>query len=139
KVQLPSFNVVVNGQQVTNSTSKYPIIEYNDITYFPMTWNYTQALALDTNWNSDTGFVVRKTDNKAAKLNIDYGTPASKLYAKQPDFNVFVNDNWVDNSNEEYPVLVLNDVTYFPMTWKYAVEEFGLTIKFENNTFYISK
>ncbi|UUZ85856.1 YHYH domain-containing protein [Paenibacillus sp. P26] len=139
KVQMPSFNVMVNGQQVANSASKYPVVEYKDITYFPMTWNYTQALALDTKWDSETGFVIRKIDRKAAKLNLDNGIPASRLYAKQPDFNVFVNDNWVDNSKEEYPILVLNDVTYFPMTWKYAVEELGLTIKFENNTFYISK
>lgn len=88
---------------------------------------------------SSRQFVIRKTANKAAKLNADHGSPPAKLYAKLPDFNVFVNDAWFDNSTESYPLLVLNDVTYFPMTWKLAVEDLGLTTKFENNAFYISK
>ncbi|GAB7053587.1 MULTISPECIES: YHYH domain-containing protein [unclassified Paenibacillus] len=139
KVSLPGFNIFVNGQQISNSTSKYPVVVYKDITYFPMTWNYTQALALETKWDAEVGFVIRKTNNKPANLNTDPGVPASKLYATMPEFNVYVNDVWIDNSSEEYPLLVLNDITYFPMTWKFAVEELGLTTKFENNSFYISK
>nr|WP_210023537.1 MULTISPECIES: YHYH domain-containing protein [unclassified Paenibacillus] len=139
KAAIPSFSVVVNGQSVSNSLTRYPVIEYKDITYFPMTWNYTQALGIETKWDNEIGFVIRKTDNKAADLVLDYGSTSSKLDAKGPDFNVFVNDVWIDNSKEQYPILVLNDVTYFPMTWYYAVDELGLTIKFENNTFYISK
>jgi hypothetical protein len=139
KVNIPAYQVYVNNQQVLSSSSKYPVIEYNDITYFPMTFNFTQALGLETKWDSETGLVIRKTANKAAKLNLDNGVPADKLYAKSPDFNVYVNDNWIDNSNEEYPILVLNDITYFPMTWRFAVEELGLTTKLENNSFYISK
>lgn len=139
KVSLPAFQVYVNNQQVSNSTSKYPVFVYNDVAYFPMTWNYTQALALETSWDAETGFVIRKTDNKPAKLGVDPGSPASNLFAKMPEFNVYVNDVWIDNASEEYPLLVLNDVTYFPMTWKFAVEELGLTTKFEQNAFYISK
>nr|WP_240417897.1 YHYH domain-containing protein [Paenibacillus periandrae] len=139
KVNLPSYTILVNGQQVSNSTSKYPVFEYKDITYFPMTWNYTQALGLETKWDESVGFAIRKTSNKAAKLNADSGVPDSKLYAKLPDFNIFVNDVWIDNASEDYPLLVLNDVTYFPMTWEYAVEQLGLTISLDNNKFNISK
>ncbi|MFN0224250.1 YHYH domain-containing protein [Paenibacillus sp. KR2-11] len=139
RVTLPAFSVVVNGQQVANASTAYPVIVYNDITYFPMTWNYTQALGLDTAWDANTGFSIRKSDRAGAALSLDYGTPASKLYAKKPGFNIYVNDVWLDNAKEAYPVLVLNDVTYFPMTWKFAVEELGLQISFANNTFTISK
>ncbi|PUA39016.1 YHYH domain-containing protein [Paenibacillus elgii] len=139
KVNVPAFKVYVNNLEVSNASAQYPVITYKDITYFPMTWSYTQALGLETKWDKETGFVIRKTANKAAKLNADLGTPPAKLYAKLPDFNVFVNDAWFDNSTEAYPLLVLNDVTYFPMTWKLAVEDLGLTTKFENNAFYISK
>lgn len=138
-VQLPLFDLYVNGQQIVNDATEYPVILYNDITYFPMTWNYTQALALETKWDAEVGFVVRKTDNEAGALDLDWGTPSSKLYAKLPAFNVYVNDAWIDNAKEPYPILVLNDITYFPMTWKFAVEELGLTMKFENDAFYISK
>ncbi|SFK93546.1 hypothetical protein SAMN03159341_102249 [Paenibacillus sp. 1_12] len=139
KVTIPAYKVYVNNQQVFSNTSKYPVFEYKDITYFPMTYNFTQALGLETNWDDEVGFSIRKTSNKAGKLSFDSGVPTDKLYAKMPDFNIFVNDDWLDNGNEEYPILVLNDVTYFPMTWNFAVEEFGLTTKLENNAFYISK
>lgn len=139
KVEKPTYTINVNGTSVNNSSIKYPIISYKDITYFPMTFKFTQALALETVWDAEAGFVIRKTSNKAGKLELDYGTTSSNLYASQPDFNIYVNDAWIDNGTEEYPLLVLNDVTYFPMTWHYCVDELGLTIKFENNTFYISK
>lgn len=139
KVEKPTYTINVNSTSINNSTIKYPVISYKDITYFPMTFKFTQALALETVWDTEAGFVIRKTSNKAGKLELDYGTTSSNLYASQPDFNIYVNDAWIDNGAEEYPLLVLNDVTYFPMTWHYAVDELGLTIKFENNTFYISK
>lgn len=97
-VTLPAFDVYVNGQQVANAAAKYPVMVYNDITYFPMTWNYTQALALETRWDAEVGFVVRKTDNQAGALNLDWGTPSPKLLAKLPAFNVYVNDAWIDNA-----------------------------------------
>lgn len=139
KVEKPTYSINVNGTSTPNSSLKYPVISYKDITYFPMTFKFTQALAIETVWDTEVGFVIRKTSNKAGKLELDYGTTSSNLYASQPDFNIYVNDAWIDNNSEEYPLLVLNDVTYFPMTWHYAVAELGLTIKFENNTFYISK
>jgi hypothetical protein len=139
KVVKPTYSIYVNGTSVPNSSLKYPVISYKDITYFPMTFKFTQALALETVWDADTGFVIRKTSNKAGKLEFDYGSTNTNLYAKEPDFNIYVNDSWIDNGSEEYPLLVLNDVTYFPMTWHYAVDELGLTIKLENNAFYISK
>ncbi|MDQ0919189.1 YHYH domain-containing protein [Paenibacillus sp. V4I5] len=139
KVVKPTYSIYVNGTSVPNSSLKYPVISHKDITYFPMTFKFTQALALETVWDADTGFVIRKTSNKAGNLEFDYGSTNTNLYAKEPDFNIYVNDSWVDNGSEEYPLLVLNDVTYFPMSWHYAVDELGLTIKLENNVFYISK
>ncbi|MEK8126984.1 YHYH domain-containing protein [Paenibacillus filicis] len=138
-VKSPDFSVSINGQQIDNATSSYPVFVYKDITYFPMTWSYTQALGLETKWDADVGFVIRKTDNPASPLALDTGKAAGAWKAKLPSFSIFVNDAWVDNAKEDYPVLVMNDVTYFPMTWHYAVEELSLTTKFENNTFYISK
>ncbi|MDR6884288.1 hypothetical protein J2X61_006088 [Bacillus sp. 3255] len=139
KVVKPTYAINVNGTSVPNTSIKYPVISYKDVTYFPMTFKFTQALALETVWDADVGFVIRKTSNKAGDLELDYGSTSSNLYASKPDFNIYVNDAWIDNGAEEYPLLVLNDVTYFPMTWHYAVDELGLTINFANNTFYISK
>ncbi|MCZ8519870.1 hypothetical protein [Paenibacillus caseinilyticus] len=34
-----------------------------------------------------------------------------------------MNDVWLDNERDEYLVLVLNDATYFHMTWMFAMKE----------------
>ena len=38
QVTLPSFSVTLNGQTTGNDYSKYPLLVYKDITYFPMTY-----------------------------------------------------------------------------------------------------
>lgn len=38
-VTLPTFNVVLNDINIDNHYSKYPLIVYKDITYFPMTYS----------------------------------------------------------------------------------------------------
>lgn len=140
KVDMPGYKVVVNHQEINNAAAEYPVLQYKQITYFPMTWNYTRALSLDTAWDSQTGFSIRKGDLPPSLPAEDAAGPApGKLYAKLPDYPVYVNDTWVDNSKEEYPLLVYNNITYFPMTWGFAVEQLGLTIDFQNNTFTISK
>lgn len=139
KVAKPSFAVYIHDQQIPNASVKYPVIEYKDITYFPMTWNYAQALGLELQWDAATGLAIGTTDSEPAKLQLDTGASADSSYATMPTFPIRVNGVQIDNANEPYPVLVYNDITYFPMTWHFAVEELGLTIKFENDAFYISK
>ena len=49
-VTLPTFKVVFNNTNVDNRYSKYPLIVYNDITYFPMTYSDCRFLGLETKW-----------------------------------------------------------------------------------------
>lgn len=39
-VTLPNFPVTLNGSTLNPLTDKYPVIVYNNITYFPMTYDY---------------------------------------------------------------------------------------------------
>jgi hypothetical protein len=137
KITFPSYGIHVNGQSIDNKYSKYPLFVYKDITYFPMTWNYTQTLGLRTAWSAETGFAISKDESIPFTTNVKLDTgsyiiPGSTATATFPEFNVFLNDKWVDNSQEEYPVLTYKDVTYFPMTWNFAVEELGLTTKWDD-------
>ena len=43
-VNIPGFDIVIGGESIDNQHNKYPMIVYNDITYFPMTWNFSRAL-----------------------------------------------------------------------------------------------
>ncbi|SHH30671.1 hypothetical protein SAMN02745245_01026 [Anaerosphaera aminiphila DSM 21120] len=132
-VTLPKFNVTLNGQKVENEYSKYPLIVYKDITYFPMTYNTTRFLGVETNWNESSGLDIKKTGIAG---NFDnYKTDVKNVESYQvsiPTFKITVNGKVVDNSKEEFPLLVFRDVTYFPMTWKFSVDEFGWEYNFTN-------
>jgi hypothetical protein len=140
EVKYPAFKIMINNVNMDNATSKYPVLMHEGVTYFPMTWRFTQALGLDVEWDSKEGFSINKSDQPAAKFYNEAAIISAKnLYAKLPDFTIRVNSKIIDNNQEEFPVLVFNDVTYFPMTWRFAVEELGLNISMDNNKFYISK
>ncbi len=38
QVALPNFPVTLNGTAIDNSYRQYPLLVYNNITYFPMTY-----------------------------------------------------------------------------------------------------
>jgi hypothetical protein len=38
---------------------------------------------------------------------------------------VTINGKRIDNSKEEYPLLTYNNITYLPLTWKFAHDQFG--------------
>lgn len=127
-VSVPSFAIQINGKTIDNKKSKYPFLTYKGITYFPMTYNYSQALGLNSSWNATTGLIIIQKDASKTDISPTLGgnnTPEKKLLAKFADYNITVNGKTVDNSSEEYPLFSYNDITYFPMTWKFSVEEFG--------------
>ncbi len=132
KVTLPSFDVTFNGQKVSSETRQYPLVVYKDITYIPMTYYDTRFLGLTTEWDNAT----RTVSIQKAGTVIAYREYSSGNVNKTSDtalicpFNIVVNGKTIDNSKEEYPLLVYRDVTYFPLTWRFAVEEFGWSYHF---------
>ena len=132
-VKLPSFIVTLNGTAIENKTNQYPLITYKDITYFPMTYYDCRFLGLESVWNSSTGLNVVKTG-----VSWDYHKYKAKssnrsIYtAAKASFPIKVNEEFIDNSKEAYPLLLFRNVTYFPLTWRFAVEEFGWDYSFDS-------
>lgn len=127
EIKIVNFSVNINGESIDNIHSDFPLISYKDITYFPMTWDFSQALGLKTNWSNETGLVIESNGEKGKlkqALNSNNSKFVSKI-ANFPKFKIKIKGVNVDNSKEEYPILVYRDITYFPLTWKYAVETFG--------------
>ena len=123
---LPTFKVTLNGTTADNTYSKYPLIVYNDITYFPMTYQTSRFLGIETNWNTYSGLTINKTDYRGPfdfyKTNYKN---ADRYPVEVPNFRIVVNGKEINNKYEQYPLLVFRDVTYFPMTWRFCVDEFG--------------
>ena len=131
-VTLPNFPVTLNGIELVPSVEEYPVIVYNNITYFPMTYHYSSLLGLSTEW-ADNTLTVNKLDSSVDELRA-YGRNEgnkNKYTAAISTANIVVNGKAIDNKKEEYPLLVFRDITYFPLTWRFAVDEFGWNYSFD--------
>ncbi|WP_158606525.1 DUF5050 domain-containing protein [Paenibacillus ginsengarvi] len=124
---LPAFPVFLNGTPVDNVHSLYPLLVYKGITYFPMTWEYAQALGLATSWNEQTGLAIDKQAQSEAWTQALKPEPnvISGEAARFAEFPVRVNGKSIDNNKEPYPLLLFRNITYFPMTWRFTHDEFG--------------
>ena len=138
-VNLPAFPVTLNGITFDQTQLQYPLLVYKDITYVAMTYHDARLLGLKTDWTVENGLVIEKLDvvpealaaQQAYVPYISDSTNAADYTAVRPAFAITVNGKSIDNSQEEYPLLVFRDVTYFPLTWRFAVDEFGWNYTFD--------
>jgi hypothetical protein len=136
RVSLPSFSVTLNNRRIDNSARRYPLIFYNNITYVPMTWFDCRFLGLETHYKENSGageLIIESTgvaggyyEDLAPELNRDRTYTARIL-----DLAVTVNGQAIQNDREPYPLLTFRDVAYFPLTWRFGLEEFGWFYNFE--------
>lgn len=133
KASLPGFNVKLNDRLVDNNYSEYPLIVYKDITYFPMTYNTARFLGIETNWSENSGLSINQTGVSGAFDFYSTNKKNDNTYAVSvPEFKIKVNGKEIDNKKEEYPLIVFRDITYFPMTWRFCVNEFNWDYEFTN-------
>ncbi|CAG7629878.1 hypothetical protein PAESOLCIP111_03145 [Paenibacillus solanacearum] len=125
-VTLPAFPVELDGVRLDNAHLKYPLLTYNDITYIPMTWSVSQATGLRSSWSEERGLEVNLDMPLAIKPELDTGASfgSDRYTAQVAEFPVRVNRETVSNAEQTYPLLVFQDITYFPLTWDYAVNQF---------------
>jgi len=133
-VTLPNFQVTLNGMAIDNTTRKYPLIVYKDITYFPMTYYDCRFLGIESKWKAATGLEITKA-GVPQSYNAETGSKnAGKYIATIVQTPIKVNGKNVDNSMEPYPLLLFRNVTYFPLTYRFAAEEFDWDYKFDAKT-----
>ncbi len=126
KVTLPKFEVKLNGHIVENQYREYPLLVYKDITYFPMTWYDSRLLGLETEWTKIDGLKIAKSNVTSSYMPYKSSRKnPSSVTATISTSKITINGKSVDNSKEEYPLLSYNNVRYFPLTWKFAHDEFG--------------
>lgn len=141
-VTIPEFDVTVNKVLIDTEHSQYPVILYKNITYFPMTYDMARAIDVEISFNSVNGFSIKKGqwskrdkyDNvkQIEQIFLDANnTFGSEHTAKIANYPITVNGSIIDNLNEEYPILMFKDITYFPMTFRYAFDEFDTMTGFD--------
>ncbi len=134
---LPEFDIVVNGRYVENRMRQYPFIIYNDITYFPMTYNDCAFLGVTNDWTPENGTVITTTASNGIYDDLirpegtsDWHPLYDGLLSYITEGKITVNGRKIDNSTQQYPILTYKDVPYFPLTWDWCTE-FGWTINFD--------
>lgn len=130
-VKLPDFPIKLNNTVIYNDTRQYPLIVYKNITYFPMTYYDCRFLGLETQWNAQTGLAIQQSDLSGAYRPGNNTRNRKQDTARMPDFAITINGKPLHNGQEAYPLLVYRDVTYFPLTWQFAVNEFGWEYSFD--------
>lgn len=135
KASIPSSPVVLNEQTIDSTYQQYPFLLYKDITYVPMTYYHCNLLGLQSEWNEKDGLVIHK---RGLDTPGEYYEPVTAKWnnmnpnATISTVKITVNGKDVDNKKEEHPLLHFRDVTYFPLTWRFGVEEFGWDYHFDN-------
>jgi len=136
EVVIPDFDITINGNLIDNQTEPYPFIAYKGITYIPMTWDLSLALGLELKWDPSRGLKVSKRDMMKVYVQKEkvINNVGGKYSAEVVDFPVEVNGVKIDNSTAEYPLLNFRNITYFPMTYDYMVNQFSSGYKWDNDT-----
>ena len=138
EVVIPDYKVIIDNASVYYADSLYPFLNYKGVTYLPLTYGYARAMNLTTGWLEGSSFMVAYHPSDA-RLPV-YETTKNKKNntAVIPSgYKIYVNGKKINNLNEEYPMINFRGVTYLPLTWKNAVENFGWKLSFENNVFTI--
>lgn len=127
EVIIPSFPVTINEMKIDSEIAKYPLIQYKGITYIPMTWNMCNALGLNVVYSKEDGLEITQANKQSVLIADSNGENSlSDVYlANLVDYRVVLNDRELDNAQEEYPLLNFKDITYFPLTWQFAHDEFN--------------
>lgn len=131
KVQIADYTCIMNDSLVYYYDSEYPLLTYKDVAYFPMTYDYCRAFSLSQSYIPYDGLYIAYVPKYPTELPIYETTYNPKVNeVVVPDYNVYVNGKKLDFKNSEYPVFNFRGVTYFPLTYDYAVNEFNMSIDF---------
>ena len=136
QVSLPDHAITLNGQTISSEYSRYPFLVYKDITYFPMTYYDCKLLGLSTVWTKETGLSIEQSGASLSEYIREVQTVSNTKTqrAQIAEGPIAVNGKVIDNGKEPYPILSFRNITYFPLTWRFAVEEFGWDYEYDNAT-----
>lgn len=138
---LPTYQVTMNEIAVDSLRSQYPILQYNNITYLPLTYYNAQILGLDCTFSVENGFAVNSKPQAFGQNSVhEYNNycnsykNANTYTVIYPSFALSLNGEIIQNMNLEYPFFIFRDIVYLPLTWEYAVNKLNLNYWFDTQT-----
>ena len=124
--------VTLNGQVIDNKNAKYPLLTYSNITYFPMTYHLSRFMGVSADWNNGSKTLDITAGGARTAYAAETGKKQSGSVAVTPaSYKISVNGAQINNKEEKYPIFNYNGITYFPLTWAYAVDSFGWSYQWD--------
>lgn len=123
QVTLPDYAVTLNDVTVDNAHLKYPLLRYQGMTYFPLSYDDSRFMGLETSWTAKEGLAVERTDVSCIYREKDKADNSGALWAEKASFSIQVEGERV--SNGDYPFLNFRGVAYMPLTAHYCTELLG--------------
>ncbi|MCP1306775.1 hypothetical protein [Paenibacillus tyrfis] len=127
-LQLPSFPVQVNGLKIDNERSPYPALMYKNMVYLPAK-HFEDTLGLKVAWDAARGLKISRRERpsgiRPTAESKDKAFVSRRYEAILPGFPIEVNGKSINNAGEPYPLLLVDNVSYLPMTWRFTHNEFG--------------
>lgn len=125
---VPQFDVYIGIEKLEFKNTEYPLLLYKDVTYFPMTYEYVRMLGLTNSWTDGAFHLSYWGSSWGLPQVVEWKPDVAAIEGELVSYPIYVNGKLIDNSKEEYPVFNARGITYFPLTWRFATEEFGLRI-----------
>lgn len=131
-VNVSDNRITLNGDMVFNKLIKYPMFEYKNVTYYPLTSDNCRMLGISLQWSDITGLRLDKSMSSVDLIpqpyNLQMANTDRLVAAEIADFNIEINGKSIDNTKLDYPVLFKDNIAYLPLTWEMVANEFGGSI-----------
>ena len=143
-VKLPTYKIFINNQEIESSYAQYPFLNYNNITYLPLTWDYCQALGISLYFDTYTYIYSSKPAVHKAilydsektiykSINVILSDTKNKTsYAAEKKSNINLYGDFIFSS-ADYPFFNFRDVIYMPLTYDISTK-LNLSTVWDNNT-----
>lgn len=136
--------VQITNISVYSPLVEYPVIFYKGICYIPMTYNLCENMDLAIGFDAEKGLFITKHYVLNKENRLPFGSTnypndtAIKHTAYIPEYPIYLNGVLIDNLKEEYPILNFRNITYFPLTYRFATEEFDIQVRQSEEYFLIA-
>lgn len=145
-VNIAPFPVYIDDMVIDSRYCEYPIITYKDVSYVPMTYHLAHKLKINCGWQSGKGFFL--VNHSTKEFNAENAKPFGEYYvnplqlrytATIPTYDIYINGQKYENKAKEdstdvfYPLLNFRNITYIPMTYDIAKNEFGWEINWNTD------
>lgn len=103
EADVAQFEVWVDNVKLEHKATKYPLLVYKDVTYFPMTYDYVHMLGLASSWVDGSFYLsycplAGGWPSAAPEYAPEYAPEVKKIEAKIAAYPIYINGRPIDNS-----------------------------------------